>query len=115
MNVLVCDASGATGREMVRQALGHGHSVGAFVRAPDKLEIKQGNLAVMIGDVTECATVERAVRDADAVASALVSGNSLGSAPALIDGVLDIVRAMDHAGVRRLVYLSIRGVGGRGM
>lgn len=33
VNVLVCDASGATGREMVRQALGHGRSVGALVRA----------------------------------------------------------------------------------
>lgn len=113
MNVLVCDASGATEREMVRQALGHGHSVGTFVRAPDTLEIKHANLAVMVGDVTECATVECAVRDA--VASALGSGNSLGSDPALTDGVLGIVRAMDHAGVRRLVYLLIRGVGGRGM
>lgn len=79
------------------------------------MEIKQGNLAVLTGDVTECATVGRTVRDADAVASALGSGNSLGSAPALIDGVLDIVQAMEHAGVRWLVYLSIRGFGGRGM
>lgn len=72
-------------------------------------------LAVMVGDVTKYATVERAIRDAGAVASALGSGNSLGSDPALIDGVLDIVRAMDHAGVRRLVYLPIRGFGGCGM
>jgi len=79
------------------------------------LEIKHANLAVMVGDVTEYATVARAVRDADAVASALGSGNSLGSGPALIDGVPHIIRTMEHAGVRRLVYLSIRGVGGRGM
>lgn len=68
----------------------------------------------MVGDVKEHASVERAVKDSDAVASALGSGNSLRSHPALIDGVRNIVRAMEHAGVRRLVYLSMLGVGGSG-
>lgn len=114
MNVLVFGASGATGREVVKQALDRGHSVRAFVRDPGKLQIRHARLATMIGDVTEYASVERAVRDADAVASALGSGNSLGSDQALIDGVQNIVRAMEHAGVRRFVYLSMLGVGGSG-
>ncbi|HWU67630.1 MAG TPA: SDR family oxidoreductase [Stenotrophobium sp.] len=114
MNVLVFGASGATGREVVKQALDHGHSVRAFVRDPDKLEIKHAKLALIAGDVTEYASVERAVSGTDAVASALGSGNSLGSDQALIDGVQNIVRAMEHAGVRRFVYLSMLGVGGSG-
>lgn len=114
MNVLVFGASGATGREVVRQALDHGHSVGAFVRDPAKFEIRHANLAVRVGDVAEYASVERAVRDTDAVASALGSGNSLNSDPALIDGVQHIIRAMDHAKVRRFVYLSMLGVSGSG-
>jgi putative NADH-flavin reductase len=114
VNVLVFGASGATGREVVEHALDRGHSVGAFVRDPDKLEIKHANLILMVGDVTEYALVERAVRTRDAVASALGSGNSLSSDPALIDGVQNIIRAMDHAGVRRFVYLSMLGVGGSG-
>ena len=77
MNVLVFGASGATGREVAEQALDRGHSVSAFVRDPDKLEIKHANLTLMVGDVTEYALVERAVRSRDAVASALGSGNSL--------------------------------------
>ncbi len=114
MNVLVFGASGATGREVVKQALDRGHSVSAFVRDPDKFEIKHANLTLMVGDVTEYALVERAVRSRDAVASALGSGNSLSSDPALIDGVQNIIRAMDHAGVRRFVYLSMLGVGDSG-
>lgn len=114
VNVLVFGASGGTGREVVKQALDHGHSVRAFVRDPDKLEIKHAKLALIAGDVTEYASVERAVSGADAVASALGSGNSLGSDQALIDGVQNIVRAMEHAGVRRFVYLSMLGVGGSG-
>jgi len=112
VNVLVFGASGATGREVVRQALDRGYSVRAFVRDPGKLQIRHARLAVVTGDVTDYAAVERAVQGTDAVASALGSGNSLGSQPALIDGVRNIVRAMQHVGVRRLVYLSMLGVGG---
>ena len=114
MNVLVFGASGATGREVVKQALERGHSVGAFVRDPAKFEIKHANLSLMVGDVAEYASVERAVSGRDAVASALGSGNSLRSDPPLIDGVQHIIRAMDHAGVRRFVYLSMLGVGDSG-
>lgn len=114
VNVLVLGASGATGREVVKQALDRGYSVRAFVRDPDKFGVKHANLALTVGDVTEYAPVERAVRDVDAVASALGSGNSLGSHPELIDGVRNIVRAMEHESVRRLVYLSMLGVGGSG-
>jgi putative NADH-flavin reductase len=114
VNVLVFGASGATGREVVKHALDRGHSVSAFVRDPDKLEVKHANLVLMVGDVTEYALVERAVRARDAVASALGTGNSLSSNPALIDGVQNIIRAMDHAGVRRFVYLSMLGVGDSG-
>ena len=114
MEVLVFGASGATGREVVKRALDHGHSVRAFVRDPAKLQIKHARLATVVGDVTGYAPVERAVRDVDVVASTLGSGNSLSPDPALTDGVRNIVRAMEHAGVHRLVYLSMLGVGGSG-
>lgn len=114
MNVLVFGASGATGREVVKRALDRGHAVCAFVRDPDKLQIRHARLATMAGDVTEHASVQRAVGGADVVASALGSGNSLGSHPALVNGIRNIVRAMEQAGVRRFVYLSMLGVDGSG-
>lgn len=114
MNVLVFGATGATGREVVEQALDRGHSVRAFVRNPDKFRISHARLALAVGEVTERASVEQAVGGTDAVISALGSGNSLGPDPALVDGVRNIIQAMDRAGVRRLVYLSMLGVGGTG-
>lgn len=114
MNVLVFGASGATGREVVKRALDQGHSVGAFVRHPDKFEIKHVNLDLTVGDVTDHASVERAISGRSAVVSALGSGNSLRSDPALVDGIQNIVRAMERSDVRRFVYLSMLGVGGSG-
>jgi putative NADH-flavin reductase len=111
VQVLVFGASGATGREIVTQALDLGHSVNAFVRDPRKLDINHARLGLSVGDVTQYAIVERAAEGQDAVMSALGSGSSLRSHPALADGIQNIIRAMDHAGVRRLVYLSMLGVG----
>lgn len=114
VKVLVFGASGATGREVVKQALDRGHSVRAFVRDPGKLKMRHLDLDLRAGDVTNAAAVAGAVAGADAVVSALGSGNSLASHPELTVGIGNIVRAMEHAGVRRLVYLSMLGVDGSG-
>lgn len=110
MNVLVFGASGRTGRELVQQALAQGHIVTAFVRDPAKLAIEHANLRVVRGDVIDYASVERAVAGQDAVLSALGASTPLRRDPALVDGVRNIVRAMSHAGVRRLIYMSFLGV-----
>lgn len=114
MNILIFGASGPTGRELVRQALAQGHRVGAFVRNPARFAARHANLALVVGDVTEQAAVEQALRGRDAVVSALGSGQSLRQDPALIHGIQNIIQAMGDAGVRRLVYLSMLGVGGSG-
>lgn len=111
MKVLVFGASGATGREIVMRALDRGYSVGAFVRSPARFELTNVNLTLVVGDVTDAASVERAVTGRDAVASALGSGNSVKSNPALLDGIRNVVRAMEHEGSHRFVYQSMLGVG----
>lgn len=110
MKVLVFGASGATGRELVRRALDDGHEVAAFVRDPHRFGITHARLEVVAGDVTDRASVERAITGRHALVSALGSGNSLRSNPALTGGVRHIVQAMERAGVRRFVYLSMLGV-----
>jgi FlaA1/EpsC-like NDP-sugar epimerase len=71
MRLLVIGATGGTGRELVQQALAHGHQVTAFVRDPARLQIEHANLRVAKGDVLDYATVEAAMRGQDAVVSAL--------------------------------------------
>lgn len=112
--MLIFGATGATGREVVKKALDRNYSVRAFVRNPAKFDIRHANLDLMVGDVMDPTLVERAVKGSDAVVSALGSGNSLGSHPALSDGVQNIIRSMDYVGVHRFVYLSMLGVGGSG-
>ena len=110
MNILIFGASGRMGHELVRQALAHEDTVTAFVRDPAKFDIKHTNLKVVQGDVVDYASVEQAVKDQDAVICALGSSTPAKRDLTLIDGVRNIIQALEKAGVRRLVYLSFIAV-----
>ena len=71
MNVLVFGASGATGRELVKQGLEKGYSVTAFVRNPAALNTKSPNLELVQGNVGNRAAVESAINGQHAVICAL--------------------------------------------
>src|SRR5688572_26197047 len=110
MRLLVFGASGQTGRELVRQALEQRHSVTAFVRQPAKLGDSDPHVRIVQGSVQEYAAVSAAVPNHDAVISALGVGVPLQHDPAVIEGVRNIIRAMQEHCVRRLIYLSFIGV-----
>lgn len=110
MNILIFGASGHVGRELVQQALERGDCVTAFVRDPAKFEVKDSNLKVMPGNVVDYASVERAVRNQDAVICALGSSTPRKRDPTLVDGVRNIIQAMEQAGVKRFIYLSFIAV-----
>ena len=109
MQVVVFGATGGTGRELVTQALGHGHSVRAFVRNPVRLK-PHHRLEVVTGDVRDAKGVAAAVAGQDAVLSALGmyerKPNTL-----LSDATRTIVGAMEAEVVRRLLFVSSLGVG----
>jgi putative NADH-flavin reductase len=108
MKVVIFGATGSVGRLMLRQALAEGHSVTAFVRDPAKLGIEHPHLRVVQGDATDPTAVASAVRGQDAVVCALGAG-AKGSIRS--EGTRNIVRAMEAAGVQRLVCQSSLGVG----
>lgn len=110
MNVLVLGASGATGREVVRQAITQELHVTAFVRNPARLTIDGPTLRVVQGDVGDYAAVAGAVTGQDAVISTLGVSRPLHADPVVIEGVRHTLRAMEEHGVTRLVYLSFIGV-----
>jgi putative NADH-flavin reductase len=110
VKILVFGAAGGTGRALVTQALRQGHKVAAFIRTPAKFELKHAGLSVVHGDVIDAAAVSRAVAGQDEVLCALGAATPLKRDPTLVSGVGNIVRAMEHAGPRRLIYLSFLGV-----
>ncbi|MBI5908346.1 MAG: SDR family oxidoreductase [Betaproteobacteria bacterium] len=112
MKLLVLGATGATGLQIVTQALERAHEVTAFVRDPDKLAISDRRLRVVTGNILDNArAVAEAVRGQDAVISALGVGNSRKSFNIISRSMRAIVPAMESHGVRRLIFVSAFGVG----
>ena len=67
MHLVIFGASGRTGNRLVRQAMGMGHDVTAFVRRPSKLPFSHERLRVIVGDARDRFNVDRAIHHADAV------------------------------------------------
>jgi putative NADH-flavin reductase len=105
MQLTVFGASGATGRRLLEQALGAGHTVTAVTRRPDRMPPRAG-LQVVGGDVADAHAVDAAVAGSDAVLSAL--GVSYNRKPISVysQGTGNIIAAMHRQGVKRLVVVS---------
>jgi len=110
MKILVVGASGGTGRELVTQALEEGHTVTAFLRDPVKIDsIQHANLSVVSGDVLDPVAVANAVQGQEAVFVTIGAGPKRTTIRE--EGTRIIVKAMQDAGVKRLVCMSSLGVG----
>jgi nucleoside-diphosphate-sugar epimerase len=107
VNVTVFGATGGIGRQVVDQLLAAGHHVTAVIRSPGKLDADRDRLTVVVGELSDRDAIDAAIRDADAVISAL--GPSLGRSAgdrALTEGTALIVSLMREEGVRRFVGLA---------
>lgn len=107
MEITVLGATGATGTELVRQALERGHSVTAVARNPDRITLPaSGRLTRVAGDVLDPESIGRALKGARIVLSGLgISGKE---AP----GVLTAgARAAVDAGPDHIVWLAAFGTG----
>ena len=108
MNVIIFGATGSIGRHLVERALREGHSVTAFARDPSVLAITDVNLKRRAGDVLDPAAVRAALAGHDAVIVALGAGRK-GDVRAA--GTRNVVSAMGHHGLRRLVCATTLGAG----
>ncbi|WP_373511388.1 NAD(P)-dependent oxidoreductase [Persicitalea sp.] len=110
MKLLVFGASGATGIQVVKQALEQGHFVTAFVRNPAKIEIKNANLDLVQGNVMDASSVRAAFDGHDAVLNCLgTSPNKVGTIRS--DGTANILRAMEQTDTRRIIVQTTLGFG----
>jgi putative NADH-flavin reductase len=110
MNLLIFGASGKTGQHIVSQALEQGHFVTAFVRNPLKLKISHNNLNVIEGDVVNYQIAEKAIKGQDAVLSALGASSPFKFDQSVVDGVNNIIKAMQTNKISRIIYMSFVGV-----
>ncbi|MBF9032840.1 NAD(P)H-binding protein [Rhodobacterales bacterium HKCCE2091] len=108
MKVIVIGATGKMGAVATRKLLADGHEVTAFARHPEALDLADQNLHLHPGDATDAEAVAAAVAGHDAVVVVLGSGmkrrSTIRSA-----GTLNVIRAMQRHGVRRLVVQSTLG------
>jgi putative NADH-flavin reductase len=111
MKILIFGASGKTGQHLVSQALEQGYVVTAFARTPAKIKLQHQHLNVVQGDIADYSLVETAVRGQDVVLSALGAASPFKFDPVVVDGVGNIIKAMEANNVSRFIYLSFIGVG----
>ncbi|MDQ3865078.1 MAG: NAD(P)H-binding protein, partial [Actinomycetota bacterium] len=114
MKLLIIGATGGLGRELVLRAPERGHEVTALARDPSRVLRQDERIRVVRGDVLDPASVESAVRGQDAVVSALGTPNPRRPSTLLSKGTKNVVEAMGHHAVRRLVCVTILGTGDSG-
>jgi putative NADH-flavin reductase len=107
--IIVFGATGGTGKLVVSQALQAGHKVTIVVRNPDAFDIQHQNLETLKGDVFQSNSFEKAIMGQDVVVSCLGTQKR---EPTTVysDGTLNISKAMQKAGVKRLICLSAGAV-----
>jgi uncharacterized protein YbjT (DUF2867 family) len=101
MNLTVLGAAGATGVQLVEQAIAAGHQVTALARSAENLTLTNPNLHVVQGDATDRAVVSQAMKGADAVISVVGARG-----PVIAEATRAVVAAAEQAGPDRFVMLS---------
>jgi len=110
MNILVIGAAGRTGKAVVEQAVAAGHQVTAFVHTADGY--KAPDVRVIEGDAADSAAMDAAVLGQDAVIDAIGGKTPPYKATTLETSVAGtVITSMQRNGVRRLVVISMMGVG----
>ena len=112
MNIAVIGSTGRTGRLVIEEGIRRQHAMTAFTRRPDALADIQGLRAVVQGDGRNLEDIRRAVRGQDAVIS-IVAPKGRGPTTVISDVTRAELAAMQEAGVRRLVTVSVSAIEGR--
>ena len=120
MKVLVTGATGFTGGHLARHLASTGCSVAALVRPASlarAVDLRNAGVEVRAGDLTDFASVQRAVEGCETVYHIAATYREAGQGDAAyvrvnVDGTRHVLEAALAAGVTRVVHCSTGGVHG---
>jgi putative NADH-flavin reductase len=105
MKLTILGATGGTGQQLVHQAITAGHEVTAIVRRPDAITESSPQLRVIRGDLLDPEWTGEGIEGADAVLSA-IGATSRGPTTLYSTGTTAVLKAMDGAGVGRILVVT---------
>ena len=108
--IALLGATRGIGRLVLERALDRGYRVRALVRPGSTLDVAHPNLTVVRGDATNADDVVRALAGAEALLSA-VGAPPRASIATRTETAKASIEAMERTGVRRLIAVSVYGVG----
>ncbi|MGF2414818.1 MAG: NAD(P)-dependent oxidoreductase [Ferruginibacter sp.] len=110
MNIIIFGATGQVGKQLVQQALFKGYNVKAFGRNVfSEFETDTQNLELIKGALFDANEVKAAIKDCDAVLSAL-GGSADGTDKTRTLGIKNIITQMEATGVKRIIAVGGLGV-----
>ncbi len=109
MKIIVFGATGKTGILFLEDALKTGLDITAYVRNPEKLELRSEHLKIIVGSVLNFEEVSLAMAGHDAVVSCL-GGDGNQKSTILTEMTDVIVKAMKENSVKRIIYASTAGI-----
>ncbi|MEM9951717.1 MAG: SDR family oxidoreductase [Chloroflexota bacterium] len=111
MNITVFGATGATGREVVTQALANGHHVTAFARTPANVPMNEHpQLTIVQGDATKATDIARAITEETEVVISTLGHRRGDPQPNLLTNATQaIISTMQQHQVKRLILQSGAG------
>ncbi|WP_168123658.1 NAD(P)H-binding protein [Paenibacillus sp. HB172176] len=101
---LVFGASGRTGQHFVSIALKEGHKVKALVRNPEKMKMKNSNLELFKGSITDCEDLDDLLNGVNFVICMLGNAQEQNKAPINTIFIKKLIPAMRRQGVKRFLY-----------
>jgi putative NADH-flavin reductase len=110
MKITILGATGATGRQLLAQALARGHEVTAFARRPASLPVRAGLLTVP-GSIADATALDGAIAGRDAVLCALGGRPWRRRERVCSTAMRHAIASMQRHHVRRVVAISTFGAG----
>lgn len=110
MRLLIVGATGGLGQAIVAEALAQGHETAALVRDPGRVAFPE-TVEIARGDVLDPPSLRPVVAGRDAMICALGTPSPRRLSNLLEQGTENLIGAMNEAGVRRFVCVTLLGTG----